>query len=156
MASPAEIVRSCLADRGVVQLPAIAGQDIPYEAIPGDGSVLCYAPSFPDEIDQGVGIFDTSGVLFAYRQRGSKGLKHPGIKVHVRALDQIGFTVAMAIEAGLNSIGLCSTITGDGITHYVQSVYVVGTIIGLGEERGKKRQLWSINARVAFQDRESG
>jgi hypothetical protein len=155
MALFAEIVRACLVANGVVVAPPVPNETVPYQQTPYDGSILCYAPSMPDEIDQAVCIYDTQGRVFGYSQRkvsanGPKRLSHPGIKAVIRALDETGSDVATRIANALDSI-YNQTVTVRGANYSVQSVYCIGEVIGLGEERGRKRQLWVVNARVAMQ-----
>lgn len=149
MDSPAEIIRSCLIDLGLVIMPGIPNQTIPYQQTAGDGSILCYVSSMPDDEDQCICIYDQSGIVWG--RDTSKKLAHPGIKVLVRAVDySIGSlmvrSLALAIDNRMRNI----TTVLNGTPYTISNFYRTGTIISLGEEVGKRRQLWSINARVAF------
>lgn len=155
LASPSKIVRAVLVSKGLVTEPAQENQ-IPIEQLPGDGSTLCYVSSLPDEIDQAVLIKGTAGLLFARGMRAGDYFQHPGIKILVRALDHdTGYDlISRLCTQGIDTVNRNTVITLDGTTHYVQSIYRTSTIIELGEEQDKKRQLFTINARVAFQAQE--
>jgi hypothetical protein len=153
--SPARIVRACLLVQNLVLMPEEPGHSVPIEPIPGDGTTYCYVSSMPDTPDQVVMIKDTMGAYWGRNQRSGQSWVHPGCKLWVRALDEnVGFALANAIAVGLDNIPPLSTVVIDGVTHYVQSVYRIGPIISMGEEVGKKRSLWTINLRVAMQDKE--
>ena len=144
--SPAEIVQAWL----ISQLSFLKSNELQE---PGDGSTVCLVDGMADEFDQAVFIQDQVGLDFGRRQRG-KTERHPGIKIIIRALDhQTGFSLANAVANALDSSTMM-TVSVNGVSHYVQSIYKTSTIIRLGEEVGKRRQLWSINARIVFQDRE--
>jgi hypothetical protein len=153
------MARSVLVDLGLVKLPDLANELVPFSQTPGDGTTLCFVAAIPDEIDQLVHIRDVAGILFARRQLDGKYLSHHGIKVTIRALDfPTGDALKFAIANGLSSVDNTTVIVPDlagvGSPHYLKSIYLVGTPIYLGEEPNKKRNLWTINARVAMQDRE--
>ena len=151
MAGPAEVMRAFLIGLGTVVDPAPADQ-VPYQQLPGDGSILCYVSSIPDEVDQAVVLKDMPGVVFCPKtQVGQKILQHPGIKCLVRWPDGTGYDVAQTIADACMSI-YNGTVQVRGASYAVQSVYRVGGINDIGEEIGKKRQLWTFMLRVAFQD----
>jgi hypothetical protein len=148
--SPAYILRQILVDAQIVIMPAVLGQTIPFVQTPQDGSTVCYVSSMPDDVDQVVCLYNTMGRLFGRLQEG-KTKVHPGIKVEVRALDPgTGYDLISCISNALDKIQT-QTVTVDEIDHYIQSVYRTSPIVELGEEVGKKRQLFTLNARMAFQ-----
>lgn len=153
MASPAEVVRQYLINSGLVILPVVTGEVIPAQQLPGDGSTVCFTRSMPDDYDQAVCIFNTTGPIFGRRQRDGKQLMHPGVNVFVRTLDDTGYDLAVTLANALDA-STRSTIMIDEMEYLVQSIYRTSPVISLGEEVGKQRQRWSINARVAFQDQQ--
>jgi hypothetical protein len=153
VASPAEVVRACLIAQGLVILPEEEGSLVPYEQTPGDDSTLCFVPTMPDEIDQAVCISNNTSLNFGRSQRDGRQWMHYGVKLIIRTLDNKGHDLAVALATGLDQVARGSVTIGEE-THLVHTINRIGSIIDLGEERGKKRQLWSINARVVMQDTE--
>lgn len=154
MSSPAQIVQAYLVTQGVVQMPAVPNQTELYSQLPGDGTTLCYVSSMPDDPDQVVALYDTAGIFWGKNQRKQSRV-HPGIKILARSLDYAsGYALVNLIATTLDSFTTGNVVTSDQVSHAVQSIFRVSPIIALGEEVGKKRQLWSLNARVAFQDSE--
>jgi hypothetical protein len=84
MHSPAEIVRSCLVDLGIVMMPMVPGKLIPYGQLPDTDLMLCYVSSMPDEMERGVLITDSVGEWFGRIMDDGKYMQHPGIKMVVR------------------------------------------------------------------------
>lgn len=156
MSSPAEIVRAMLVKQGLVTLPVIVGQTIPYVQTPNDYEELtpCYVSKLIDDVDQLVCIMDTVGTLSQRPMRGGKQDRHPGVKVIVRTLDYTGYALINNIAVAFDGFTAGTVTTDDGVVHYLQSIYRTTTIVPMSEDIGKQRQLWSLNARVAFQDAE--
>ena len=159
MPSPAEIVRACLVGQGIVAVPPLPGQILQLDPLPGDASVLCFVGSMPDEPDKLVALYDEAGLYFGRRQRDGRSLGHPGVKIIVRTPDYSGYAFMKTLAAGLDTV-VKSTVSVpisdvQNEDHYLQSVYRTSLIISLGEEKHKRRQLWSLHARVAFQDSET-
>lgn len=121
---------------------------------PGDGTTCAFVSKLPDDYDQCIALYDTAGLNWGRAQSGKRWLS-PGLKVLVRALTYgVGYALAQSIADGLDLIVNQTVIASDMTTHYVKTVTRTGTIISLGEEIFKQRQLFSINARVAYQDQE--
>lgn len=153
MASPAYIIRACLVEAGAVAMPP-DGPSPAYTPEPGDDLTLCFVPSLPDEVDQAVAISNEVGRYFGREMTVGKGMVHCGIKLFVRfPEEEAGHDFAVSMILALRAIKN-KTIAVDGTTHYIQSVYVPGTLIPLGEEQGRQRQMWTIHARVAFKEQE--
>ncbi len=158
MSGPAEIVRAALVAQNLVLMPGdTVNQLIPFQQIPFDGSMPCYVSSMPDEIDQGLLLRDVAGHLFARRMEDGKYLVHCGLKLLMRTIEYDYDSV----NALFNAITAISKVSipitdpaGNIVQHFVQTIYRTSTIIPLGEEVGKRRQLWSLNVRVAMQDQE--
>jgi len=153
MASPAEIVRACFVQLGLVIMP-VSNEQLPVAQLPEDGTTQCYVGNQPDDVDQMVCVYGPAGRVFGREMRGGKTLLHSGIKVIVRALDYpTGWALANLIATtGMDSFPGNSTVTvtDDPTVYNVQSIYRTSDVIELGEEVGKKRQLFSINARIAL------
>jgi hypothetical protein len=91
------------------------------------------------------------GMKFGRNQRTGKTWLHAGVKILVRALDHhTGYNLANSICVAIDDFTR-GVVVIDDVEHYVQSLYRE-PLIELGEETLKKRQLFSINARVAMQD----
>jgi ribosome biogenesis GTPase A len=151
MAGPAEIIRSILVTQKLVAMPPVAGKTVPFQQLPGDGTTLCFIGSMPDTPDQAVAIYDTPGIIWGRRQRDAKDLVHSGILIKIRTLDYSGYDLANNLANSLVTIKQTNTIIGE-TTYYVASVYRTSNVVSLGEQVGKKRQQWTVQARVAFQD----
>jgi hypothetical protein len=115
---------------------------------------LCFVSSRPDEPDQLVCLYDVAGSVQGRRMADGRLLIHAGLSVIVRAADYTGYALANAVASALDGVRRQDVEMPDGTAHHVQSVYRTSTVVALGEEAGKRRQLWSFSARVAFQDSE--
>lgn len=152
--TPSQIVRAILLNANVVIMPGIPFVTIPYIQTPGDGSTVCYTSTMPDDDDQICYITNPMGRYFGREMRG-RSVVHPGIKLTIRSLfEQEGYCAANAIAIALDTFSGSVTIVIEGVSHYVQSVYRTGPITFLGEQVGKKRLLWVINACLAMQAKE--
>lgn len=146
MASPIQIFRSCLKDLGLVQYLGVRG------SLP-----VCIVGGTSDEIDIGVFILGSTGRVFGRRARDGKNLVHPGFKVIVRHTNyQTGYDLANSIAVAMDQrtfpIKTTLPTSEGGSTYYIQNIIRTTEVVDLGEETGKKRQLWSINGRIAFED----
>jgi hypothetical protein len=152
MASPAEIVRQILINDGLVELPPVPGQLLPQQQMPNDGTTACYVSSMPDTIDQAVMIKDIAGKYSGRLMRG-RSTVHFGLLIKIRALDESGYTtIAAPIYLALDEFMPSIVMMPDGTEYPVQSVYPTSDIINIGEQVGKRREQWTINARLAFRD----
>lgn len=140
--TPAQIVRSCLMDWGIVSYP---GQQ--------PLVLLCYAFSMPDAANEAVCVIDTSGVSFGKGMRSGKINIHPGVQIIVRHRDEVlGYLKMNEIKDGLDShFPIATQVPEDGSVHRIANIRRTSPIITLGEEVGKRRYLWSLNAVVAFE-----
>lgn len=152
MASPAEVIRACLMDAGVVILPR--GQElVPFEQLPGDDTTVCYSPGEADEPDQVVIVKDSVGLLFGQLLRDGKALVHPGVSLLIRSLDyDVGYALAVRVATVLGGIGRSTVKVGDE-DNFVQAVHRTTPVTYLGED-GKRRFRWFVNFRVSFQDQQ--
>lgn len=151
--SPAQILRSCLIDLGLVLYPkgSAEGNSGPQGA---NRQYPCFVGSMPDENDWAVRIRDIGGRLFGRAARTDKNLVHCGVDVLVRSRDYTGFMKANAIAAAMDQqlSPYRTQVPEDGSTYDVQSVSRVSPVVSLGEEQGKKRQLYLFEARIVFPD----
>ena len=148
--STAQIVRQILKAAGLVAL-------VTDEPLPTDGTPICYVSSMPDETDSAVLIKDTLGLNFGRSQR-SRTLIHAGVKLWIRQPTfppAVNYAQAIAIYFDNFPPQSAVSIPNDPSSpHCVQSIYRVNTLVDLGEEVGKRRQLWTLNARVAYGEEE--
>jgi hypothetical protein len=166
MASPAEILRSCLIDLKLVQLPGIAtlpGTPTLPDTLIGKSPVWCFVSSQPDSAepddayDVALTIYDTVGLFQGREMRGGRKHTFPGVKLILRSIDYTyGYDRMNAIAVALDQqIYYTTTVAPeDKKPHYVASITRTTPIVALGEEPGRRRQLFSTNARITFQDRE--
>jgi hypothetical protein len=136
-------------------MPGVPDVTIPFTQVPNDGTTLCYAGRMPDEPDQCVVIQDQEGRFFGRSQVGTY-LIHPAVRLIVRALppEDAATVLAQTIANALNAIANVTVTMSDQSVHYVKTVYRTAPIKPLGEEVGRKRFLFIISARIAFQDNE--
>lgn len=154
MASPAEILRIALVDLGLVTLPGVEGQTLPYQQLPGDGTTLCFVSAMPNEPDQVVALYDMHGLIFGREMKEGKYQQHNGVLVKIRSLDYgLGYALANNIALALGTLH-AKAITVDEEDVVIDNVYKTTTVVPLGEEVGTRRQLWTINARISFSDAE--
>jgi hypothetical protein len=153
--SPAEIIRSCLHDQGLITIPDLDG-NLPYVQEPKDGSTVCFVSKIADQPDQIVVIADTAGRIFGRSMETGRMMTHYGLMVTVRALTfETGWNLGMAIYAGLGTITRKTT-TINNVQYAVANLIRASTLIYVGEEIGRKRELFTIQARVAFQYTQTG
>lgn len=152
MASPAKVLQQILVNLMLVKMPPVPGKTVPYTSSLRDQSYFCYVGSIPDEINRAVILTNSAGMVFGKRQTDGKTLEHPGIKILVRDMNQEDASnMAQKLVDAIDPI--CRiTVSVDGEDNYVQSIYRVGTVTDLGEEKDKKRFLTVANVRMAFQD----
>lgn len=148
---PSKILRQVLIDMGLVVYPGGTSQSIPYVQQPGDGSTVCFISSMPNEPDQAVCIYDTIGPDFGRRMDDGTYMMHRGVQLRIRSLtEDDGYNLAALLTyQGLDTIRFRKA-TIDGVDHFVDNVYRNTSIISLGEEVGKRRQLFTVNARIVF------
>lgn len=151
MSTPAEILRSCLIDQGLVTLGSYDNNQQSYP----DDSVVCFVASMPDKYDRALGIYNRAGKNFGRTMEDGKRMLHPGLQLLFRMPDESGYEFVNRVANALDQsiLRITTTPPGSCTECYVQGV-TRGPIIPLGEEVGKRRQLWSINVRISFQDRQ--
>jgi hypothetical protein len=150
MASPAEVLRQCLLDAKLVLMPEEPHKTLPYIQLPGDGTLLCYVSSMPDEPDGVLCIYDELGRIFGRSQPDGKTWFHHGLRLILRHLDySAGYDTMVAMATAIETISRATPKVGD-LTYAVDNAYRVGPVRSLGEEVGKRRQLFSLMARIVF------
>jgi hypothetical protein len=147
--SPAKVCAQILVNADIGLLPGVPGQILPVTQIPGNVQTPVYTLKMPDAPDQVVCLYDTAGKYNGRLMRGQT-TTHPGVSVIVRAPNGDGYKeLCIPITDAFDNF-FYSQVTVDEIPYGVHSVYRIGDIISLGEETGKRRQLWSINYRMCF------
>lgn len=142
--TPAQIIRSCLIDFGIVSYPGRANPKL----------FICYAFSMPDAADNAVCVFDFAGTSFGRHARTGKSNTHPGVTIKVRSKDEAtGYLLANKIGSSFDQQTFPRTtqVPDDGSLHYLANVYRLTPLTFLGEEVGRKRNLWTLDVRVAFE-----
>lgn len=144
MPSPAMVLRSCFIDLELVSYPLVASQLPP-----------CFVSSMPDEPDVAICLFDMPGRMFGKDARTGKRVAYPGVSIKVRGVDYFSYDLAnsLAVAVDQDMAPIKTTLPQqDGETeHYIQNVIRLTTILSLGEEVGTRRELWSFNTRIAFE-----
>ena len=107
-----------------------------------------FISALPDQPDECVAIYDTTGLTDGRIQRTGQEVVHPGIQFTVRSRKYTtGWTQAMAI---VNAMILYATtppkIVLNGSAYHLQCAKMTGPILPLGFEQGtKRRELFTIN-----------
>lgn len=150
MASPAEIVRAVLIRQGLVLYGGSVVQ------IPGDGTTQCFVNRFVDQPSQVLIVQDSEGTRFGREMVTQRALKHYGVKLNMRSLDEDeGYDTIKGVYDFFDKKIPNYAIDSRGYTHYVQNIYNVSEVIFLGEEQGTKILTWSLNVKVALQSEEN-
>lgn len=135
MSSPADILCQALCDLGVITRGAL-GLDWP--------GYVGFAPDAPAP-DNIVSFYNTQGTNDGRMMRTGEQIDHPGVSIRVRAEDDpTGYNQAKAIQEAVDAIYKRSVTMEDGI-YTLQNASRSGQIIGLGQERDRTRQLFTIN-----------
>lgn len=153
MPSPARILRSCLIDLGLVVMPGETPVPLP------DTSVIsCFVGGMPSAYDKCVEITDAAGLDDGREMASGRRHMKPGVKILIRHLDdyegaELAQTIALALDQSIDT--MTTRVPEDDADHYVQTVKRTTSVIFLGEEQAaNRRYLWSMNARISFQNRE--
>lgn len=129
---------------GEVILPGI-------REIRDDETIQCFVDRSPDELDRQIRINNGHGVTFGNSQRDGRLFRHDAIMVTIRHEEEdLGNDVANRVYKALTGV-TPRDVEFDDVLYHLQSIYVTSSLLPLGEEVGKKRFLWSFNARVAMQ-----
>jgi hypothetical protein len=145
-ASPAQVLKAIL-----VQLNLVEAGPTPVNELPP-----CFVSSMPDDPDNAVCIYDTIGRMFG-RDFGAKGRQNvfPRVQIKIRSVDYSGWSTILGIATALDALPATQImVPDDGLYHYVSNVGRTSQVIALGEEVGKRRQLWAVNCRIVFQENE--
>lgn len=137
-ASPAQLVRQHLINVGVVNHPDVAG-DWP-----------AYVGKMPDDQDQMVHIKNTGGLMEGEILSSGQSINKPGLNFTIRAKDHpTAYDKAKQIWDALGAIFRNSVIVG-GDTYVLWAFKRLTPPVYLGEEVGKRRELFSIDGRVSI------
>lgn len=148
----AEILRSVLIDLGLVAMPGSAPRQS------GDlDTVYCFVGQMPDGYSRVLSIYDRGGLAGGREMNGGRRNVMPGVALLFRDLDgtagyRRGTDFAQAVAKALDErISMTATVVPeDEQTHTIQAVTRTTAVTHLGEETGKKRNHWSLNARLSF------
>ena len=117
-----------------------------------EGSPWIYwASMMLDAPDTAVGVFDTTGIKDGRSMNSGETFSHPGIQVHVRALDYpTGNDKMSQIQQWLDQ--LCNTlVTVSGQVYKVMAFSQKGTPQSLGEEPGNRREHFTLNGLIVVE-----
>lgn len=140
--TPAQIIRSCLIDWNLVSYPGTASYKPPG-----------FFSSMPDAPDQAICVFDTKGRDFGRGTRENLSNVHPSIQICVRWVDEAeGHDRVNKIAVALDThFPIITVLPEDGSSWYIMNIRRTSPILMLGEEIGKRRNFWTINALVVFE-----
>lgn len=151
-ATPAQVLRSCLIDFGLVFYPGIL-EATAGEAGVNRGGYPCFVGSMPDEEDQAVRLRDSAGKIFGSRARDGVNTVYPGVTILVRSPDYTqGYLKTKAIADAIDKrFPLSTRLPEDGSPWFLQKVQRQTDVMTLGEEKGKQRELFSLNVYMIFE-----
>lgn len=145
IATPARVLRSCLIQLGLVLYPT----DDLVTGIPPP----CYVSSMPDTPDTAICVFNVGGKLFGRRPRTGFSDIHPGVRLVARTPDDTGWYLLQKIKDTMDTtFPIRTQLPEDGSVWTLQNIRCSTQIVSLGEEVGKRRQLWSITVNLVIQD----
>lgn len=150
---PGNVVRKALVTAGVCTMPPLPGQ-VPVRPIRGDKKMYCWVDESPDEVSNKVRVNNTGGPTFGWLQPNGRLMRHHGLMVTVWHEDKDREDIAQSIYDATTTIKGVD-VTWDGTVYHVQSVYATTDLLSLGEDVGKRRYMWSFNARMVMQFTES-
>lgn len=132
--SPAELVRWSIANDGLGSYPS-------------EGDVWpVFVGHMPDEPDNCICVYDTTGTVDGRLQQDGKSIEHPGIQVRVRAIDHpTGYPKITNIRNHLDSVLRQGVVIG--VYQYtIQAITLTGGVQTLGQEPdGERRVNFTIN-----------
>jgi hypothetical protein len=148
--SPAKVLGVWLANQGIaIDQLAMRVRD-PLSA----NKWAIYEPSLPDQGDNILMLRNTAGLLDGRYMRGGLVVYHPGISIIIRAGQDryedgwnFGASLANALSALYNAV-----VPLNGKNYQIQSVTITTPPISLGEEKGTRRQLYSMNVRITISE----
>lgn len=136
MTPNADIIRQLIIDLGLAQADPKVEWPI-------------YSSFLPDVPDSSICVYDTAGTLDGRIMRTGEQIEHPGIMIHVRAIDNdTGWRKAKTIAEALDAQRRVSVVISSEETYVVYNFSRTGAILPLGmEEIGSRRRfVFSINA----------
>lgn len=110
-----------------------------------------YVSSMPAENDNAIALYDTSGPLEAKNVSG-KTTNHFGIQVRVRTSPENygdGWKKVYQVARILDSI-FRVPVNVEGVDYVIQSAILSSPPIPIGEEEERRRQLFTVNARLTI------
>jgi hypothetical protein len=132
MSSPAEIIRTVLILKGVSNI----------------GSFPCFVAYMPDEPDNLMVVYDTTGELDGRIMSTGEVVEHPGIQVAVRAKDYpTGYDKSLQICKAFEEVKNFPVAISSTEAYVVSNITRRSGIISLGidENDRKRRHYFSIN-----------
>lgn len=113
------------------------------------GPVMCFANSLPDDVDNAILLFDSVGQNFGRRMDDGSYGEHFGIKVTVRGVDDKTYGTVERLSDYLDTVKNAVVCLG-GYNYNIHTIYRQGQPVNVGEEGGKRRQLWAWMVRMVM------
>lgn len=106
-------------------------------------------PNLPDNM---LTLYDTLGRMDGRLMQDGKRITHPGILLRVRNLNgNEGFDKAREIAEFFDSVA-GDSVTFDSKTYKIHNISRTSDVIPLGQEAGKSRSLFTVNAVVTISE----
>lgn len=139
--SPAYILQQYLVSIGLVKMPPVAAGVI----------WAAFVGSQPDDSDLCVTLYDSTGLMDGRYMNPGSTIDHPGIQIRVRALDYMtAYNMIALITNTLDVISNVPITLGDGSKFTIKAVNRRGTILSLGEDKERHRQMFVYNATISL------
>jgi hypothetical protein len=147
MPSPAEIVRAKIVKDGLAVYPGVTQQ-------PDFGPLQCFVGELEDAIDRAMTVIDAGGNLQGRSQRTGQSLVHPGFKILLRSPSQEDSDYIYDLWRQYSVVvkDPFSVLLRNNWQYNVQSVFWTSDVIFLGEDKGTRRRMWTLNGRVVYQE----
>jgi hypothetical protein len=136
---PVQIVAKCLRDERLLSLP----ED--QKMWPG------YEGFMPDEPDQAIALYDTSGLSTSRSMVTGARADKPGLQIKVRSLERKkAWQRIEAIRVFLNETVKRTEVVIGSDTYMIHSITQAGTVADLGQEPESRRFAFTLNIRASI------
>lgn len=110
----------------------------------------CYVGLLPDDPHSAIAIFDMGGAMDGRNQKTGEMFTHPGVHVQVRSQDYtLGYAQSCVLRDAMDSVKLAQ-VTVQSVEYQVDAVTRTSDVISMGQEREKRRSMFSIGAIVTI------
>jgi hypothetical protein len=141
--APSKVVQKLLIALGVGATPATDPTSVNWPI---------YYSQEPDQPDNCITIYDTSGIQHGRVMPTQEMIEHHGIQVRIRSQSKdAGHLKAQAVVVAMDQLSFMRGVTIDTSHYTVQTIVRKGSILSLGKESpNSNRLLFTVNAVVAI------